>query len=166
MEVNWKLEKTRKVRGHIHHSHPATLYLFVESTLIVLARSLEPMIGSTPSDLQLTNGDSIRMLPMIGSADLFFKNLCESSEFDNWPVLTHGHADDIRSPAKLRPSPRHMIHNLLPSYACDRPRIENEPMRATCRALRWLRILPLRSFGPVPGRPSQLATVPPDATTT
>jgi hypothetical protein len=65
------------VRGHIHHSHAATHYLFVESTLIVLARSLEPMVGPTPSDLQLTNGDSIRMLPMIGSADLFGKNLCE-----------------------------------------------------------------------------------------
>ena len=59
------------MRDHIHHSHPARLYLFVESTLIDLASSLEPMIGSTPSDL------------------------CEGSEFDNWPVLTHGHADDI-----------------------------------------------------------------------
>jgi hypothetical protein len=100
------------VRGHIHHSHPATLYLFVESTLIILARSLEPMIGptrATPSDLQLTSGDSIRMLPMIGSADLFVKNLCEGSEFDNWPVLTHGDADDICSPAEPRPT--HTIHN-------------------------------------------------------
>ena len=59
------------VRGHIHHYHPATLYLFVESTLIVLARSLEPMVGRAPSDLQLTNRDCIRMLPMIGFADLF-----------------------------------------------------------------------------------------------
>jgi hypothetical protein len=65
-------KRMRKVRGHIHQSHPTTLYRFLESTLIVLARSLEPMIGPTPSDLQLTNGDSIRMLPMIGSSALFF----------------------------------------------------------------------------------------------
>jgi hypothetical protein len=48
------------VHGQIHHSHPATLYLFVESTLILLVCSLEPMIGptrATLSDLQLTSRD-------------------------------------------------------------------------------------------------------------
>lgn len=71
------------MRGYIHRCHPTMphrtffhLYL-VELTFIVLARPLEP----TPSGVEITNED-IRVLPMIGDVNLFFKNSRQDPEFE------------------------------------------------------------------------------------
>jgi hypothetical protein len=53
------------------------VFILLELTFIILARPLEPI----PSEVELTNED-IKVLPMIGDVNLFFKNPRDDPEFE------------------------------------------------------------------------------------